>query len=170
MDGSTCSDLNAVAQEVVNELHYITDTSGQWANMRAANGRSSPWKLHKVEIGNEDNLGSGPQTYQNRFNVITAAIKKDFGASRFELISTSTGISGWNSTDIHNYEKPAYFRQNWRTFDKTARDGRVYYEDEFAVINSGLGDPNENNFSGPNRLKYPTLDAALSEAIFMLGM
>lgn len=56
-------------------------------------------------------------------------------------------------------------------FDNYSRtDGRRYFELEFAVINSGLGGPDENNYSGPNRLKYATLDAALAEAVFMEGM
>lgn len=41
---------------------------------------------------------------------------------------------------------------------------------EFAVINSGLGGESENDYSGPNRLIYPTLDGALAEAIYMAGM
>ena len=53
LDGSTSPDLNAIAAEVVNQLHYITDTSGSWADMRTANGRAQPWSLQIVEIGNE---------------------------------------------------------------------------------------------------------------------
>lgn len=53
LDGSTSPDIDAIASEVVNQLHYITDTSGQWADLRKANGRAQPWDLTKVEIGNE---------------------------------------------------------------------------------------------------------------------
>ncbi|KAJ1560004.1 hypothetical protein HK405_008591, partial [Cladochytrium tenue] len=170
LDHTASPDFSVIAQEVVNELHYVTDASGPWAELRAANGRKDPWTVTKVEIGNEDGLGTGPNTYQQRWNNITGAIKTEFGDSRFELISTWTGIDGWPATDVHDYNFPDFFRNNWRRYDDYTRDGRVYYQDEFAVVNSGLGGDSENVYSGSHRLTYPTVDAALSEAIFMLGL
>ncbi|KAI9324711.1 glycoside hydrolase superfamily [Zopfochytrium polystomum] len=170
LDHTASPDFNAIAAEVVNELHYVTDASGAWAAQRAANGRAQPWTVTKVEIGNEDGLGTGPNTYQARFDAIAGAIRREFGPARFELISTWDGITGWNGTDIHDYNFPSFFRSNWRRYDSKARDGKIYYQDEIAVVNSGLGGTSEDIYGGPHRLKYPTLDAALSEAIFTLGL
>lgn len=41
---------------------------------------------------------------------------------------------------------------------------------QYAVINSGEGGPSEDLYDGPHRLQRPTLEAALGEAVFTLGL
>ncbi len=135
LDHTVESDYNAIAQEAVNVLHYITDTSGSWASLRASNGRQNPWKLNFVEVGNEDFIYPATQTYQTRWNVITSAIKSEFGSSRFKLVGTWDGISGWEYTDLHDYQTPQTFRNMWTRFDSLPRDGRKYMELEYMCIN-----------------------------------
>ncbi|KDN47318.1 glycoside hydrolase family 51 protein [Tilletiaria anomala UBC 951] len=130
----------------------ITRPGRKGADLRAKNGRAQPWTIvTKLEIGNEDFIGNGPQSYQSRLNTITGAIKKDI-VNRFELISSSQNITGWTSVDLHDYGHPSFFVDNYRRFDNMTRDGHFYYEDEFAAINSGLGGSSENGYTGPHRL------------------
>jgi alpha-L-arabinofuranosidase len=50
---------------IVVKIHFaISDAStNQWAALRAKNGRTAPFKVDYIEIGNEDFIGNAPGTY-----------------------------------------------------------------------------------------------------------
>ncbi|KAL3428359.1 alpha-N-arabinofuranosidase A [Phlyctema vagabunda] len=51
-------------QDALNELEFITgDVSTTYGALRASLGYPEPWALNYVEIGNEDNLSNGLQSY-----------------------------------------------------------------------------------------------------------
>ena len=57
------NDLQPYINESLNSIAYITDPpTTYWGKLRAANGRTQPWSLKYVEIGNEDFLiRNGPE-------------------------------------------------------------------------------------------------------------
>jgi alpha-L-arabinofuranosidase len=67
-------------------------TSSPWGTLRASYGRKEPFDLDTLEIGNEDNLGSGPASYSYRYTRLTEAITKEFPNHKFEYIATYSGI------------------------------------------------------------------------------
>lgn len=52
------NELGPYIQSALNQLHFLLDTSGKWADLRASYGRSSPYDLNVVEIG-EYGTGKG---------------------------------------------------------------------------------------------------------------
>lgn len=50
------ADIGPYVQDVINEIQFITGdaATNQWAKLRAQYGRTKPYKLKYIEIGNED--------------------------------------------------------------------------------------------------------------------
>lgn len=64
------SALEPYIQDALNQIEYITgNTSTYYGALRAANGRTQPWKLNWVEIGNEDDLNGGTR-YKQRSSLL----------------------------------------------------------------------------------------------------
>ncbi len=60
--------LKPLVQDALDEIEYVTgDESTKWGARRAKDGHPAPFKLNFVEVGNEDNLGGGNRTYEERF-------------------------------------------------------------------------------------------------------
>ena len=74
--GTITNELDFCVQEVLDEIEYVTgDANTKWGAQRVKDGHPAPFKLQYVEIGNEDNLGSGGRTYNDRFTKFYDAIK-----------------------------------------------------------------------------------------------
>jgi len=57
--------LEPFVQDGLDEIEYVTgDAATPWGAQRAADGHPAPFALHYVELGNEDNLGAAPRTYE----------------------------------------------------------------------------------------------------------
>lgn len=58
LGGETVSqaNINAYVQDAINEIQFITGdaSTNQWAKLRAQYGRTAPYNLKYIEIGNED--------------------------------------------------------------------------------------------------------------------
>jgi alpha-N-arabinofuranosidase len=68
--------LAPCVQDGLDEIEYVTgDTNTTWGWQRAADGHPAPFPLHYVELGNEDNLGTAPRTYDGRFTQFYEATK-----------------------------------------------------------------------------------------------
>lgn len=50
------SNINAFVQDAINEIQFVTGdaSTNQWAKLRAQYGRTEPYKVKYIEIGNED--------------------------------------------------------------------------------------------------------------------
>jgi alpha-L-arabinofuranosidase len=50
------SQLQPYIQDAINEIQFVTGDAktNQWAKLRAQYGRTAPYKLKYIEIGNED--------------------------------------------------------------------------------------------------------------------
>ncbi|QRW09227.1 alpha-L-arabinofuranosidase [Ceratobasidium sp. AG-Ba] len=167
------SQIQAYVQDAINEIQFITGdaNTNQWAKLRAQYGRSAPWKLKYIEIGNEDFFGS--DTYQSyRWAAFVNGLKAAFPNSGFEYLATtypSTQLNpAYTYIDQHTYNVPAWFIQHAFDFDNYSRSGAKVFYGEYAVTST-----NPDCIYGSvscGRLAYPTLQGAVAEAAFMTGL
>ena len=160
--------LGPYIQSALNQLHFLLDTSGPWADLRASYGRAQPYKLQHVEIGNEDWLGKAVDTYgPYRWAAFRDPIAKEFPQLNLIASTHLNGVEGAKAVDNHMYSTPDQMFNFTEYMDATSRDVPIW-ELEFAVINSGLTNDTDI-YGGPGRLKHPTLIGALAEAAFLAG-
>jgi hypothetical protein len=106
--------------------------------LRASYGRTEPYSVSHLEIGNEDNYSNGCSTYASRFTAFYEAIHAAYPDI---TIITSTSDSSclpnplpegvW--TDIHHYEEPAEFIKLFNEFDNVERtNGLGIFVGEYA--------------------------------------
>jgi alpha-L-arabinofuranosidase len=156
-DYCTEEELGPYVQDALDAIEYaIGDTLTTWGKKRAASGHPLSFPLKYIEVGNE-NYGT---IYASRFNVFYKAIKEKY--PQITVISTlryDNEVNLLEKTDMidpHYYKNPLWFYENHTLFDaKQPRPDFKVYVGEYAC-NKGVGSGN--------------LDAALSEASFILGM
>lgn len=145
------SDLEPYIEEVLNELEYITgNSSTTYGALRAKNGRTKPWHLKYVEIGNEDYF---TDTYSYRFPAYYNAIKNRFP----ELVLIASGANGVEfpddpmMTDIHHYKSASDLVNLFSEFDN------------WPVNNTGV-------LIGEYNGGAPTMKDSSSEAAWLIGL
>lgn len=179
-DAVPVDDLEPYLQQQVDFVHFLLDTESKFAEMRVKNGGpQKPYDVQAFMIGNEGGLKPSVD-YQTRFDKLTAMLKKDFanhkGFDEIDLIATApicvpTGYK--YRVDLLNqpiYGTPADFISKYRMYDDASRSNNtVFYNMEFAAINSGL-EADDNIWFGPGRLHHSILKGSLAESVFILGM
>lgn len=157
-------DLQPFVLEALDEIEYVTgDVSTKWGAQRARDGHPAPFKLHYVEIGNEDGF-DGKKTYDGRYTQFHDAIKAKY--PQLKLISTVNG-KDWLSqqqkltsrvpdlVDEHYYYSPLEMMNDAARYDSYERKGPKVFIGEWAARE---GEPTTN------------LHSALADAAFMAGM
>lgn len=134
------------------------DASTTYGSMRASYGRSDPFKLTMVEIGNEDNLGGGCDTYSERFTAFYNAIHSAY--PDLTLIASTDDSSCLPSSmpqgvwvDYHDYNTPDGLVSQFSMFDNKDRS-LPYFIGEYAQ----------------NNVPWPIMKGAVAEAVFMIGL
>jgi alpha-N-arabinofuranosidase len=169
--------LKPFVQEALDEIEYVTgDASTPFGAARAKDGHPEPFKLHYVEIGNEDNLNNGAANYDGRFTMFYDAIKTKY--PDLQLISTvpssqrnaaPRGGRGTPATvpslytrtrrpdliDDHYYMSIAATLDNVHHYDNYDRSAPKIFVGEWATR---AGDPT------------PTLGAAIADAAWLTGL
>ncbi|KAG9078326.1 hypothetical protein FS749_009690 [Ceratobasidium sp. UAMH 11750] len=165
--------IQPYVQEVINEIHFITGDAktNEWAKLRAKYGRTEPYKLKYIEIGNEDFFGV--DTYvKYRWRAFVTGLKAAFPDGGFEYLATSlpdTALTpAYTYLDFHQYNTPEWFIERAVQYDTYPRNGTHLFIGEYAVTSTNasciLGE-----FSC-GRLEYPTLRGAVAEAAYMTGL
>jgi len=159
--------LKPYIQDALDEIEYVTGdpVTSEWGKKRAADGHKEPFKLRFVEVGNEDNLNGGTQTYQGeggRFDLFYKAIKAKY--PNIQVIATTNPGRGvtHDIIDNHSYMNETDAIRNAHKYDRTSRTGPKVFEGEWATQEGGL-----NNGSRP---VTPTFVAAISDAAYMTGL
>jgi alpha-N-arabinofuranosidase len=151
------ADYQKYADEAVEEIEYITgDASTRWGAQRARDGHPAPFKLTYVEIGNEDNLGSGGQTYDARFTVFHDTIKARY--PNLQLIASGRNVVHTRTPDVvdeHYYMQIPVALRNAHMYDSRPRTGPKIFVGEWATR---VGSPT------------PQLSAAVADAAFLTGL
>ncbi|KAK7063648.1 glycoside hydrolase [Favolaschia claudopus] len=165
------ADLQPYIDDVLNELEFIVGDAKttEGGKRRASLGRTEPYALKYIEIGNEDMFQ--PDSYAGyRWNAFVTAIGAKY--PNFEFLATtlpSTALTpAYQRIDFHMYSTPTWFTANAFMFDAYPRNGTQWFVGEYAVTST-----NETNTLGDlpsGRLANPTLQGAVAEAAFMTGM
>ncbi|HEY2882294.1 MAG TPA: alpha-L-arabinofuranosidase C-terminal domain-containing protein, partial [Pirellulales bacterium] len=164
---ATGDQLKPFVQDALDEIEYtIGDKSTEWGARRAKDGHPEPFKLTYVEVGNEDNLGNGIRTYNERFGAFYKAIKEKY--PKLQVISTvppsARQPGGTNVTpkpdvaDDHMYASFENTMRNASRHDRFPRDGVKIFMGEWATNGNGQGSPT------------PNLRSGLADAAFLGGL
>jgi alpha-N-arabinofuranosidase len=171
--------LQPYVDSVMNELEFLTvskkwdfgrcgsllcqgATSTTYGSQRASLGFSNPFVVDYVEIGNEDYLNGGTNSYYSyRFAALYNAIRAKYPSmNTISTINPSpAGIPG-SMIDLHIYHNEATFVALFNTFDQANRSFPVFVA-EYAATNTG-----SNN---DGQVGAQTFGMACAEAIFLLG-
>ncbi|KAJ5565088.1 Glycoside hydrolase superfamily [Penicillium frequentans] len=159
------SDLHPFVDDIKNELEYLFgNTSTDFGKLRAQNGREEPWKIDYIEIGNEDDLTGGCDTYPDRFNQIYKAIHDEY--PNITLVASNGDYSCLPSPlptgviiDLHLYRNPDDFVALFNQFDNQPRDQPVM-----------VGEYGCRNTSNAKGTYWSYMQGSCSEAIYMMGM
>ncbi|KAL4891408.1 Arabinosidase A [Aspergillus ambiguus] len=151
--------LTPYIDDVLNELEYVLgDSSTTYGKLRASYGREDPWNVTMVEIGNEDNLGGGCESYAERFTAFYDAIHNAY--PDLTLIASTDNSSCLPSTlpegawvDYHNYNTPDELVDQFSMFDNTDRSV-PYFIGEYSRW----------------EITWPNMQGSVAEAVFMIGL
>ena len=151
--------LEPYVQDGLDEIEYVMgDASTPWGAQRAADGHPAPFPLHYVELGNEDNLGSAPRTYEGRFAQFFDAIKAKY--PKLQVIATArvTGRAA-DVVDSHLYVSAGELAMegHYHDYDNRTRTGPKVFEGEWATQTAP-------------RAATPRMADALGDAAFLIGL
>jgi alpha-N-arabinofuranosidase len=161
----TGSALTPYIDDILNELEFLLgDTSTTYGALRAAYGRSEPYSLTRIEVGNEDNLSSGCSTYASRFQAIYNAVHAAYPdliiiASTSDSSCLPSPLPDGVVTDIHFYESPKTFVGLFNYFDNWSRDNGIFVG-EYAATSNNDG----------SALYWTNVESSCGEAVFMIGL
>ncbi|RDB27701.1 putative alpha-L-arabinofuranosidase A [Hypsizygus marmoreus] len=167
LDGSSIEekDLGPYIQQAIDQINFaIGPTSTVQGMLRATLGHSAPFPLTYIEIGNEDLLSS--DTYVYRWRYFTTVLSQNFPQLRYIATSNANDpVVAPDPThwDVHAYKTPSWFAKNSFFYDSFQRNGTLYLEGEYAVVDNDIQATHD-------RLLYPTLQGSLGEAAFMTGL
>jgi alpha-N-arabinofuranosidase len=167
-------ELAPYVTEALEEIEYVIgDTNTVWGARRAADGHPAPFKLHYVEIGNEDWFDK-PESYDGRFAQFYDAIKAKYPS--LQCISTVGNEQPEKKRvhsrkpdvlDEHYYWAAARFEHEGPTrFDRYERNGQKIFVGEWAAYEDVVPWDNKSKGMPPT----PTFKAALGDAAWMTAM
>lgn len=163
--------LQGWIDECLAALEYANGpVTSRYGKMRAENGHPAPFNIAYVEIGNEnynyrlqDNSDQSDH-YPERYRLFYDAIK-----ARFPEVQCIGNVEAWGTDmptwrnshpvdilDEHYYRSPQWFVSQFHRFDHYDRQGPAIYPGEYAVTQ--------------NYGQNGNMNAALGEAVFMMGM
>ncbi len=160
--------IQSWVDECLNALEYANGpVTSKYGALRAKNGHPEPFNIEYLEIGNENNQRNVAQQsdrYYDRFKIFKDAVLAKY--PNMHLIGNVVAWGDDNPTwdtkesvellDEHYYRNPAWFANNFNKYDNYDRKGPKIYVGEYAVT-QGFGN-------------MGSLDAALGEAVYMMGI
>jgi hypothetical protein len=154
--------------ECMNALEYANGpVTSKYGALRAKNGHPEPYNIEYLEIGNENNQPDPRQQsdhYYERFKKFKDAVLAKYPKMHLigNVVAWGDDNPKWESQenvellDEHYYRNPAWFAENFNKYDNYDRKGSEIYVGEYAVT-QGFGN-------------MGSLDAALGEAVYMMGI
>ena len=151
--------LQPYIDEVINEIDFLTAPadSNSMGALRKHLGRSEPFDIEYVEIGNEDFFAAS--TYSYRWPAFYNALSQKFPKINF-IATTTAAIASPPAVDDHDYQTPQFFIDNFRRYENIPRPTPKVLVGEFSVVNDRAG----------NTLEYPTVRGAIAESIYRIGL
>ncbi len=163
-----CDSLQPWIDECLNALEYANGpVTSKYGALRARNGHPEPFALEYLEIGNENNQPDPRQQsdhYYERYEQFRQAVLARYPQMKIigNVVAWGDDNPRWNSPlpvdllDEHYYRSPDWFAAAFHKYDTYDRHGPKVYVGEYAVTN-GYGN-------------LGNMNAALGEAVFMMGM
>lgn len=154
--------------ECMNALEYANGpVTSKYGALRAKNGHPEPYNIEYLEIGNENNQPDPAlqsDHYYERFKKFKDAVLAKYPNMHLigNVVAWGDDNPTWDSKesvellDEHYYRNPAWFAENFNKYDTYDRKGSEIYVGEYAVT-QGFGN-------------MGSLDAALGEAVYMMGI
>jgi alpha-N-arabinofuranosidase len=148
------ADLEPYVEDALDEIEYVTGgPETKWGAERAKDGHPAAFKLHYVEIGNEDFFDRS-NTYEDRYAQFSKAIKAKY--PELELIATMPlKKMKPDVQDDHYYVRATQNFKDASHYDKADRSGPKIFVGEWATRE---GAPT------------PDMGAALGDAAWMTGL
>jgi alpha-N-arabinofuranosidase len=158
--------LQPYIDQVINEIDFLTAPAigNKIGVLRAQLGRSKPFDIKYVEIGNEDFFAAN--TYSYRWPAFYNALSQRYPQITF-IATTTQNIKNPPATDDHDYRNPSYFIGNFRRYENVPRSGPKVLAGEFAVLSDD--DSKIENSFGSGRLQYPSVKSAVAESVYRIG-
>ena len=152
------SNVEPYIQEALDAIEYCNgDASTPMGKLRIEDGHPEPFNLRLLEVGNE-NYWFGP--YSPRYNMFVQRISAVY--PYIEFVGNAGWVGDWalpwraDLIDQHFYESPSWFVNSYRKYDNYDRSAPKVYVGEYAVTKNPGG--------------YGNMNAALGEAVYMLGL
>jgi alpha-N-arabinofuranosidase len=138
---NTGPDLEPYVQDALDEIEYVMgDTSTKWGAQRAKDGHPAPFRLHYVEVGNEDQFDRPNGTYDGRFAQFFNAIKAKY--PNLQVIATTPVKSVTpDFVDEHYYKNQEQMEAQSHMYDTRERTGPKVFVGEWATR---VGSPTPN--------------------------
>ncbi len=164
-------ELAQYTQEALEEIEYVSGPAdSEWGKRRAADGFPEPFPLHYVEIGNEDWFDKSG-SYDGRFTQMAKAIRQRY--PQLKIIATAPVKSFKPDLyDDHFYRAPRQLMNQASQYDKATQPtaplkfaGGAWNGRQPDGIQTFVGEwaTQEGN-------PTPTLNAALADAAFVIGL
>jgi alpha-N-arabinofuranosidase len=156
-------------QDALDELEFIMgNTSTEYGALRESLGYPEPWNIKYLEIGNEDMLAGGLESYEEwRLKLFYDPIKAKY--PDMVLISSTTEVSyGDSAGDFHIYARPDELVALFDQFDNFYGDNLVLVG-EYAVQQANSPTNPDVDDSIPRAL-FPFWIGSIAEAVFNIGM
>ena len=162
--------LGSYIQDALDLIEFANGSKDSpWGAKRAAMGHPEPFNMKMMGVGNEQ---WGPQ-YFERYERFASAIREKYpdislisaagpdpADERFKLAWTKLRALHADIIDEHSYAKPEWFFTNFHRYDEYDRSGPKVFMGEYAAQSVGVVSTKNRN----------TLECALSEAAYMLGL
>ncbi|KAF7596210.1 hypothetical protein BBP40_002742 [Aspergillus hancockii] len=137
-------DLQPYLDDILNELEYLFGPPNTtYGKLRAQNGREHPWRIEYIEIGNEDDLSGGCDSYPDRFMQIYNTIHAQYPnitiiASTIDDLCLPVPLPPGILYDYHYYRKPDDLVAMFNVWDNQPRSQPVMTSCSEAVHMIGL--------------------------------
>jgi alpha-N-arabinofuranosidase len=161
--------LQPYIDEVVKELDFLTASAdnNRMGALRKRLGRSQPFDIKYVEIGNEDGIGPAFNSYSYRWSAFFNALYQKYPNITFIATTTKSNNSS-PAVDDHNYQVPLFFIQHFRLFEYAPRPAPKILVGEFQVMNDN-DSAIHNPFDAVGRLNFSSIKSAVAESIYRIG-
>ena len=118
--------LQPYVDEALDEIEYlIGGADTRWGARRAHDGHPAPFKLHYVEIGNEDGFDK-QKTYDGRYTQFYDAIKKKY--PQLTLISTVNGRDPLGQRQLVTSRRPDMIDEHYYFDDRAGMEAAHRYD------------------------------------------
>ncbi|CAL5867144.1 uncharacterized protein PFLUO_LOCUS1356 [Penicillium psychrofluorescens] len=167
-DSVSEADLDFYVQDALNELEFLTGpVDTHYGALRAKYGHPEPWTIRYVEVGNEDNLSGGMDSYTGyRFQAFYDALSKRYPDIQVIASTIDMTLPGNAGGDYHLYDIPDNFITKFNMWDNYTDQHPILLGEIAATeFNNGYG----VNWSDYHFSTYPWWIASVGEAVFLLG-